>query len=297
MENIYIPQHDTNTFSKPLVWDFSDYQDYLQAYLAYKRSGKSPFSVRQFCLSAGISTENYLLKIIRGERNLGQKLTEAFIRALKLSRAEAQYFRVLTQVRLVKAIDQKEVLLNQLELLRRKAKRPPPVLDNSMLRHWYLPVIWELASCKHFIFNPHNIAEALQNKISVQEIKEAIEYLVRKNYLVETPEGHVQGETPVFTTNGKSDPILKLHHKESVSAAIPAIDLPIEERGFFGLTIAIDKSKVPELKARLKKFLDQVQADLACDPNANAVYRINAHCFPLAVTNTGGLKQSDKDTP
>lgn len=265
-----------------VVWNFTDYREYLYNYVLLKRKSRRSFSPRQFCLRAGISTENYLLKIIRGERRLGPKLTESFIKALSLNEIDAQYFRCLTRLPLCSDTKERDFVLSQMDTLRRKAKRPIEIQDHSILRHWYLSTIWELASCKDIDINPHTVVASLKKSISLQEAKEAIEYLQRKGFLALQNGRLVQAETPLITSNGKTDVVLRIHHKEMVSAAIDCIDLPIEERGFFGLTIAVNQKQLPEIKARLKEFIDKLQDDLALDQEANTVYRINAHCFPLA---------------
>ena len=266
---------------QPNVWEYTNYQDYLRDYLAHKRSTTRGFSVRQFCLKANISTENYLLKVIRGEKKLGPKLTESFIAAIPLKAFEAQYFRALVSLRLAKHPHEKENVLSKIEVLRRKSKRPQPVMDHSILRHWYLAAIWELASCVGIEINPQSIVNSLRKKISLQQAKESIEYLQQKGYLIEKKGKLIQSDIPVISSDGKLNYLLKTNHKETLALAIPAVDLPLDERGFYGLTMAIDKKKIPEIKSKIKFFMDQLQAELALDPKANTVVRINSHVYPL----------------
>lgn len=266
----------------PRIWEYSDYRLYLSDFIAHKRAAHAGFTVRKFCLSARISTQNYVLKVIRGEKNLGPKLSEQFITALGLQNAEAEYFRELAKLGFTRNLEDKNASLGKLSALRRRFARSAPVVDHSVLRHWYLVAIWELASCADADMSPPKVAQALRFKVSQQEIKEAIEYLSSRGYLIERNGRLVQSDVPILFKSGKTDEWIRLNHRETVGLAVQAVDWPIEERGFFGLTIAVTQTRLPELKTRISAFMGELQKDFALDPSADTVYRVNSHAYPLA---------------
>ena len=266
----------------PSVWDFEDYREYLALYLAYKRESGTGFSVRKFCLKARISTENYLLRIIRGERNLGPRIAERIIETIPLKGYEAEYFRRLMDLETARSSSDKALALSRIESLRRRANRLVPVTDHSILRHWYLGAIWELASCEGFSLTPDSAVRALKGKISIQQAKESIAFISGKGYLKESNGRLVPIDIALHSTDGRTDALLRISHKEHLTQAIEAVDQSIEERGLYGLTIAVSRARLPEVKRRLKELMDSLQADLAQDPHADRVYRIGAHVFGLA---------------
>ena len=85
-----------------------------------------------------------------------------------------------------------------------------------------------------------------------------------------------------MTTDGQSDWLIRLNHRETLQAATEALELPVDERALYGLTLAVDRKKLPLLAKRLRTFIDQIQAEFCLDPTADTVYRIQAQCFPLA---------------
>lgn len=264
------------------IWSYLDYRLFLSDHIAYKRSASPGFSVRKFCLEAQITTQNYVLKVIRGEKNLGPKLCENFIRALGLQTAEAEYFRALIRLAGATTLEQRDLASSQLDSLRSRYARSAPVLDHSILRHWTFGAIWELASCPGADLSPAAIASALRFKVSQQEIKEALEYLIARGYIVEQSGRYVQSDVPVQIKSGKTDEWIRRSHREHVALALQAVDWPIEQRGFFGVTLAFDHRRLRELKARMAAFMDDIQRDFALDPSADTVYRIHTHAFPLA---------------
>lgn len=265
----------------PVVWDYVDYRVYLRDFLSHKRQAQAGFSVRQFSLKAGISTENYLLKVIRGEKRLGMKLAEAFIQAIPLKASGAEYFRAMVTLGLADDAEQLSRAQDRLEQLRRKRRNTAPVTDHSILHHWYYSAIWELGACPKFELTPESASRVLVPKVSAQQAKEAIEFLEGKGYLVRRKDRWIQADTPVLTTDERTDLLLRHHHRENVQNSLPAIDLPIEKRGFYGLTIAVSDDRIPEIKKRIKEFMEGLQAELALDPKANRIMRVNAHAFPL----------------
>jgi uncharacterized protein (TIGR02147 family) len=268
----------------PSLWDFEDYREYLQLYLAHKRETTPGFSVRQFCLKARISTENYLLRIIRGQRNLGPRIVERIIETIPLKGHEAEYFRCLVDLELARAPSEKSAVLLRIESLRRKANRLTPVTDHSILRHWYLGAIWELASCEGFVLTPESAVHAVHGKISIQQAKESIAFLQTKGYLIEEGGRLVPTSLAIHTIDERADALLQMSHKEHLAEAIEAVNQPLEQRGFYGLTIAVNHERLPEIKRKIKEFMDGLQADLALDPRADRVYRINSKVFSLAET-------------
>lgn len=266
----------------PQVTDYTDYRQYLQAFLDAKRATHKSFTARQFCLKAKVSTDDYLLRILRGKRNLGAQASEQFIQALGLKNTEAQYFRSLVLISSpVTSTQTKDLHLAEIEKTRRKLGKSNTLTDNSLYRRWYVIAILELASCKGVKLTAQHAAQVLRPKISVQEAKEAIDLLLSKSLLIEKNGRYIPTPVSLRSTSGQSDDFVRLNHKETVQAALTAIDLPLEKRGFFGLTIAIDPAKLPQLKSKLKSLIEEIQQDQANDPEAKEVYRIQAHCFPM----------------
>ncbi len=90
------------------VLNYNDYRTFLSDYLAFRRAKSPRFTVRQFCVRAGISTDNYLLRILRGQRNLGPMIAERFLPQLGLGRVGEQYFLALVHAAAARTLSEKE---------------------------------------------------------------------------------------------------------------------------------------------------------------------------------------------
>ncbi len=266
----------------PQVWSYESARAYLQDWLEWKRMTSPKFSVRQFCLKAGSSTENYLGLVIAGRKRLGTKMALQFSQVLGLKNGARDHFLELAEMDRVSNADEQSRLQTRLEARRRRYQRSEPVLDHSILRHWYLGAAWELASCKDVPFSPQSIAERLMPAITTYQAREAFEYLKQKGYIVEREGRWVQSEIQLTTTSGIPDSDLKHHHREVASLAGQWIDAPLIERGFFGLTIALERHQLPQVKARIKELQDKLQEEFSLNPKADRVYRLNFQVFPMS---------------
>ena len=262
--------------------NYTSYRAFLADYLTQMRATSRVFTVRRFCQKAGISTNNYLLRILRGQRNLGPKLIDRFIKVVGLRNDEAKYFRAMVALESQTNFEEQANVQKQMDLIRRKLNRPPLVTDNSLLRHWYLLAIWELASCKGFVLTPKSAVKALGHRISVQEAKEAIEFLFDRGYVIEKDGRLIQAEKQIASTDEIPNALVNFNHKETLKQAIEALNLPVGERGFYSLTLAIDQRRLPELKERIKKFQAELHAEFCLDEGADRVYLITGNCFPVA---------------
>ncbi len=266
------------------IYNYTDYPSYLKDLVSHKKSNGHGFSYRNFSLKAGISTENYLKLVINRKKKLGLKLCEQFIQALSLKKSEADYFRALVGLELASSLGTKQHYLEKMEELQRRfgSNGKKEVISRSIHRQWYWPIVWELSSCKDFNLTPENVVRVLNEKITHGQARKAIETLVSQGFLVREKRGAwAQAPLKISSSNGIEDIYLQANHRKMSLAAADAIDLPLSDRAFQGLTIAIDPSRVEEVKQELHAMVRSLQEKFGNDPNAKTVYRFNLQCFPV----------------
>ncbi|MBY0469708.1 TIGR02147 family protein [bacterium] len=266
------------------IFRYSDYRSYLRDFISLKKASGKGFSVRQFCLKAGITTENYLNRILRKQRNIGPRTAERLIDVMKLNREEKNFFITLVLKESAKTVESKSFYLEKISAVQRRKKIPDRITDNSMMRNWYTVVIWELATCKDFDLTIENIIRSLRKPISPAQAREALKYLVEKGFLKQVDGRWRQSEKAYTTTNEIEDPLVQMNHKMAFESAIESINGPLAERGMYGLTIAINRNRIPTLKKHLDRFIDELNAEFAYDKSSDVVLRAGAFCFIQAET-------------
>lgn len=265
-----------------MIFEHIDYRQYLKSYLD-KKNGEPYFSLRQFSSRAGISTPNYLKLVAEGKKNLGAMQAEKFIRGLRLTNSEANYFRAMVNYSMSRDLDSQEFWLKRMQSLRSR-KKLSYKKDNILIKEWYHVVIWELASCKDFNLTSQNIVKALRKKITLTQAKKALEFMVKNGYLIKKDDTLKPAEESLKTSNGIPNPTIRRFNKEMGHHALKAIDEPLKDRVFQGLTVAVQKDKLPEIRERIRRFKKELHKELANDREADSVYHINLQCFKIADT-------------
>ena len=100
------------------IYNFFDYREYLQAVYNWKKGHEKGFSHRSFSREAGITSPNYLQRVISGGRTLSNEYCQKFCVVLRLQKNEALYFSTLVQFNNETDAGKKEQLLRTLLSLR-----------------------------------------------------------------------------------------------------------------------------------------------------------------------------------
>src|ERR1700749_2005921 len=91
----------------PRVIDFDDYHLLFLAFFDYKKSANPRSSYRLFASLAGIKSSNYLLLVMNNKRRLSPAMAKAAAKAMRLEKAEADYFVSLAKLELCKTAEER----------------------------------------------------------------------------------------------------------------------------------------------------------------------------------------------
>jgi uncharacterized protein (TIGR02147 family) len=268
----------------PSIYNYIDYRKYLFDYIKEKKTQRNSFSFRQLALKCNLSTSNYIQKIITNEKNMGIDLILRISKALNLNKKESDYFYNLVLFNQTKNNQHKLEYFKILESLRNDNKLFNRVNFITINKKWYYPVIWELISCENFNTTIENIVESLNNKITKKQAKDAIKFLRDNNLIKIANSKYVQNNLQITAPDEVKNLLLQEFHKIMLIKATEAIEQPISEREFQGLTVAISENKFKELKQRIKEFTFELHKSLSNDSEANKVYQININAFVVAKT-------------
>ena len=81
-------------------------------------------------------------------------------------------------------------------------------------------------------------------------------------------------------------------HRQMSELATPAIDLPVEERNFSGVTMGLSCESYRKIENVLDECRRKIVAIAAEDKNIDQVYRLNLQLFPLS-KNVKELKHEE----
>ncbi|MGE5670892.1 MAG: TIGR02147 family protein, partial [Fibrobacterota bacterium] len=175
--------------SKPHLYDYFDYREYLNDTFTYFKETDTTFSHRKFLADADIPGSTYLLRVLRNERKLSPKYISNFCKALHLSTSESAFFTILVKFGNEKNVDKKEALLK--ELLKVRSEKANHSLDDKKLRYfekWYYPVLRDLIGLAGKI-DYNALGRMLIPPIKGDQVQSALEYLHRNGFIKPRDDG------------------------------------------------------------------------------------------------------------
>ncbi len=265
------------------VFTYDSYRDFFNDYYQDKKRTNPSYSFRFFAKKAGLQSGNYLKLVMDGERNLSHKTVLKFIKGLNLNEWEALYFENLVFYNQATEASEKSFYSKNMELARTQHSQVLLSKDQyEVLTNWHPLAIKELALLSEFKLNSRWIASRLDQKITPQQAKEALELLERLNLIkIDQKRGKIHSthqtmNTPDVDTSGP----VATFHKAILNLALKSIDQQsAEQRCLNALTIAVRKKDLPAAFQKIYKFTQEMNAFFTKGTPYDSVYQLAIQLF------------------
>ena len=146
--------------------------------------------------------------------------------------------------------------------------------------YWQNPVVRELAPLMPGA-TPGEMAKMCYPEVSAAEIQQSLNFLTKAGLLKKAGEGFLQAETSIKGTPDATRLALRGMHRTMSKLATPAIDLPVDERNFSGVTMGLSRDSYERIVNVLDECRSKIIAIAAEEKNVDQVYRMNFQLFPL----------------
>jgi uncharacterized protein (TIGR02147 family) len=243
--------------SKPNILDYFDYREYLSDVFAELKKQRRGFSYRSFSRELGISSHNFLPRIIKRERNLSGEFIPRLSGYLKHSQRELRYFKTLVAFNNEKKPPAKEQFLKQLLTLR-VTHEEHKIEDKrlSFFSKWYYPVIRELVSICDFKEDYAFLARRCIPRITAAQAKSAVEYLVNNGFIRKNNNGRYRIVNQVIATEPEvNSAIIPRYHRITIQQCADAVDtIRKENRNFSSSTMLVSLELYDEIKKEIYHF-------------------------------------------
>ncbi len=272
------------------VYRYADYRVYLRDVLDEKLRVQPRLSLRALASRAGFSSPGYLQMVMSGERSLTPQSATKVAALLSLQAADEEFFLLLVGFNQAKSIEKKKQLIAKMYALTRSGGAAAPVRILGLDFAWYNFVILEMATCRGFRLNSETAYWALGQKVSRQDVRKALCFLETQGYLQSIDDENYtllnaqQVRTP---DEVRSLNVQEIHRQACVNAS-ESLSLPVSDREFQSITLALSKRRFQELKTELKSITNELVRSYADDAQADEVYQINLQAFPVTQIGTMG---------
>ena len=265
---------------KPII-EYSDFRQYLLDYYE-ERKRRSVFSWREFSKIAGFTSSSYMKVVCDGKSKLSRIGVERTGAAMGLVGFEMEYFRAMVEFGQAATEEKKKAAYENMLAIAKVHK--VRVLEGDLFEFydsWQNPVVRELAPLMPGA-TPGEIAKKCYPEMTAAEVQQSLNFLTKAGLLKKAGDSaFVQAETSITGTPDATRLALRGMHRQMSKLATPALDLPVEQRNFSGVTMGVSRESYERIVKVLDECRRQIIAIAADDKNIDQVYRLNLQLFPL----------------
>lgn len=286
------PQSEVRGFEAvaPIVYDFTNYREFLQSFFNYKKSINSSYTASSFARRAGLgeNSRGYLKLVIDGKRNLTSATIRAFSDALGLNADESMYYENLVHFNQAEKPKDRKYYFERLIATSAKNKSKQLELLESQYRifnYWYVMAIRELVAVEGFVEDAKWISSALKGKVTVAEVRQTLDDLQRVGLIKRNAQTKKleQSEVLVKIAGGVFNPFIQNFHLGMIERAKEAlVEDAYDDRNASGVTISCERNKLSEIKKDIEEFRNQVTEKYGLtDGTIDSVIQVNFQIFQL----------------
>jgi uncharacterized protein (TIGR02147 family) len=280
----------------PDVFEYTDYRKYLLDLKESRVQQARPASNASFARRGGIESPNYWGLVLSGKRNLSPSSVHKFSRAAGLKGRSALYFENLVYFNQARRSEEKLSYFERLKTLSDgHAGTGFSILSShvKLLSHWHIIAIRELVCLEDFQEDEIWISHRLRSKVQKREIREAIDLLLRLEFLRRDPATQKLSLSEPFLKypeSGANFAIRSLHLEFLDKARDSLIHDPAEKRNMTSTTFSINSQSLNSIKKEIDEFTDHIctkygnNAELTKD----GVVQMNTQLFYLTETKSSG---------
>lgn len=263
---------------------FTDYRTFLIAHIQEMKKANPRWTYGMWARRLGLKTTSSITKIIKGEREPGEAVSQKLISYFKFRNKESQYFQDLVRLQKIKKDPRLSILL-----MEKMAKEHPNcamrLLDDktfSIISCWHYLAIREMTRMNHFQEDPDWIARQFQFKVIPREIKNAIQTLLKVGLLKRDKQGLLQIEEGRIKTSDDiaSEAIKRYHEQMLENAKISLRITDVDEREFTSAMLVVNRANLPKVKAFVRQFKNQFSKTFE-EEKGDGLYQIQIQFFPL----------------
>jgi uncharacterized protein (TIGR02147 family) len=281
------------------VFDYTDYRKFLKDYYEERKTAHPYFSYQYLAKKAGFTNKGFVYNLVKGKRSLSKSNLFKMLDALSLNNYEAEYFENLVSFNQAKGLKEENHYFEKLNNLknRGKAQSKMQVVRKEQYEFystWYHSAVRSIIDMHEFKDDYKWLARMVYPRISMKQARHSIE-LLRHLGMIEKQKNGVYTIKEKNITTGKDIVGLAIQnfHKECASLSQSAIQtLPKEDRNITGLTMGISRPVYDKICEEILQFQNRIAEIVSADNDADTVYQLNFHMFPMSKSDTTRKKKA-----
>jgi uncharacterized protein (TIGR02147 family) len=274
---------------RPCVFEYDDYRVLLKDLFDFYKNTTSFFSYRYFARRAGFASPNFLKLVIEAQRNLSPDSASRCAVAMKLDKAETDFFKNLVQFCQAKSSSERAVSAREI-VKSRAFKRFHPLKQAEMNYYakWYYIPVREMVGTTGFRNDPTWIASRFVQPLEPEQVAEALRDLEQLGLIERTEEGLSLSHRNVCSGDDVVSSLISQYHRDMINRGRESIDtVRPAAREVSGTCISCSAETVDQIKKLIREFRKEILAVAEESKEPDRVYQLNFQLFPLAQIGDG----------
>lgn len=270
------------------IYEYLDYRKFLQDFYEFKKNANASYSYRMLSDKIGFKTKDFILRVMRGDKNLSNQSIPMVAKGLTLGSIETKYFEALVNFNQVKSSEEKSIWYDKLISLQKTARFTD---TQALLTHhqyqvysdWRHLAIRSVIGIHGFQGDLQALANSLIPKLSLEEVTQSIELLESCKLIKRTKKGYELCQSSITTGATVPKGALQGFHQHCLKLGAKSIDtLPASKRNISGLTLGISEEGYNKILEKLVTFRKEIAQIADEDNNADRVYQMSLLLFPMS---------------
>lgn len=264
---------------KPDLYKSHDYRVFLRELIELGGNWSLRKLAKQMSISSG-----HFSDILNRRRQLSKKIYKKLMSALGLTKADSEFFWLL--VEFVDGNNFKKRQAAFLKIKKNKAykeRHKEALVQHEYLSNWHYFAIRELTNTSDFKLDPIWIRKKLRYELTLEEIKNSLNFLFKNNFLKVDKTGKISDGGAHIRGEGDLLKLAVAHgHLGIMDLATQSIfKTPRELRHLLSHTTAFSGENMPQVKAILEDALEKIRKLEKASENKD-VYNFSLYAFPLS---------------
>lgn len=266
------------------IFEYDNFRSFLKDSVAQiRKKYGDEFSYRKFSALAGFASPNFLILLMKGERNLSADGAEKIAKAFGLQGFEKGYFLGLVKFNQAKGSTEKYE--SAFELVKLKTKTNISILSEQQFTyysHWSNIAIRELLLFQKNL-SSREIACRLCPPQKLENVEKSLQ-LMQDIGMIKQSEGAWQVvDASVSTGDNFTSTSVIAFHKQVIELAKESLDRhPKADRDITASTVALSRDNLELIRKKVKELRAEILAISESDSAKEEVYQINFQIFPLS---------------
>lgn len=274
----------------PSIWEYTDYRLWLTEHFRINKLLNPRYSYGVLARKAGFQARDFLLRVMRGDRQLGPESAQRLALALSLDRRERAYFLALVEYNQARKADEREIAWGKLQhalAQSRDASAPRLLTDihREVLGSWHHLAIRSWLEMRPDPGDWERLGKRLRPNRTAAVVRRSVQLLEKGGLVEKRADGlwHATEKT-IATSPEVARPAMRRFHHDCLGLAQASLeDVPADQRNVTGLTLGISERGYRLVCDRIAALHQEVMRLAEIDTEADRTYQLTLAFFPLTM--------------